>query len=155
MLANSARLGRFNSPAGIDEDNELFPQGGVTHGQVDLPEGPLMVPDGPAASKKQQRQLRWFDLLHLRVLCDCTTETGAWSWLAEGSRRFQPLEGRGGRTYSGYWAPSEMSKRDEAMEFSDSRLCESNRRMFDVEGAKRPFSPATKEPRRWAGRSPP
>lgn len=39
------------------------------------------------------------------------------------------------------------------MELSDSRLCESNRRMFD--GAKRPFSPATKEPLRWVGCSPP
>lgn len=30
-----------------------------------------------------------------------------------------------------------MSKRDEAMEFSDSRLWESYRRMFDMEGGDR------------------
>lgn len=33
-------------------------------------------------------------------------------------------------THSGYVAPSERSKRDDAMEFSDSRLWESYRRMF-------------------------
>lgn len=38
-------------------------------------------------------------------------------------------------THSGYGAPSETSKRDEAMEFSDSRLWESNLRMFDAEEA--------------------
>lgn len=47
-----------------------------------------------------------------------------------------------------------MSNRDEAIEFSDSRLCESNRRMFDGAGAKRWVSPATKDPLRCAGYSP-
>lgn len=44
-------------------------------------------------------------------------------------------ESEAGHTHSGYGAPSETSKRDEAMEFSDSRLWESNLRMFDVEAA--------------------
>lgn len=58
------------------------------------------------------------------------------------------------QTHSGYRAPSEMSNRDEAIEFSDSRLWESNRRMFDVEGDERLVSEARKEPRRCVKYSP-
>lgn len=35
---HTVRLGSFNSPAGINKDNELFPQDGVTDCQMDLPE---------------------------------------------------------------------------------------------------------------------
>lgn len=58
------------------------------------------------------------------------------------------------QTHSGYRAPSEMSNRDEAIEFSDSRLWESYRRMFDVEGDERLVSEARKEPRRCVKYSP-
>lgn len=51
-------------------------------------------------------------------------------------------------THAGYGAPSERSNRDEAMEFSDSRLWESYRRMFAVAGDDRKVSEAKKEPRR-------
>ena len=47
-----------------------------------------------------------------------------------------------------------MSNRDEAREFSESRLWESNRRMFDVEGANRLVSEARKVPRRCVEYSP-
>lgn len=50
-------------------------------------------------------------------------------------------------THSGYGAPSETSKRDEAMEFSDSRLWESNLRMFEAEDAVGQVSRASMEPR--------
>lgn len=46
------QTGQFKSPAGIDKDNELLPQGGVTDSQMDLAKGPLVVPDDPAGIKK-------------------------------------------------------------------------------------------------------
>lgn len=42
---------QIKSPAGIDKDNELLPQGGITDSQMDLAKGPLVVPDDPAGIK--------------------------------------------------------------------------------------------------------
>lgn len=114
-------VGRTQKPAGINHHDEFVPQGGVTYRQVDLSKGALMFSDGPETIILLQFYSRLF-----------------------------PFPG-GGRdtdrqTHSGYRAPSETSKRDEAMEFSDSRLWESNLRMFDVEAVEW-VSMACMEPR--------
>lgn len=95
-------------PAGINHDDEFVPQGGVAYRQVDLAKGALMSPDGPATRIPHLIQI-YFP-----------------SWSRKPADR---------QTHSGYGAPSETSKRDEAMEFSDNRLWESNLRMFDAEEA--------------------
>lgn len=82
-------------PAAVDQDDEFVPQSSVTHGQADLPEGALVCPDGPGGVTNSQRSK--------------VRGYGQNPWW----------------THSGYEAPSVMSKRDEAMEFSDRRLCES------------------------------